>query len=301
MQVVCPKCKSRFNLPAGTMPGARLRCSVCKTVFSLPEEERKPAFERASDLGAGTLPPLEASDVPQSALPQLEEPKQHHPFLWFVVIVLVLGIAGYAAWQMSGDFRMAVTGLKNKIAPASQPTAPVQLPEKNTEMKEPATSVPTQPSANATAPAEAPAAPQPAKTEGTPQVSSEAAPVQSHESASASGALRFEKVRQYFVDNGKVGRILVIEGQVVGKEPFQASSVQVEAMIIGEDRNPLEKKVQKVGVSLSHFQLQVMDKDELESALSAETGEGTKKADCPFMVLFYNPAKTVSEFAVKIK
>ena len=70
MQVVCPKCKSRFNLPSGTKPGARLRCSVCMTVFSLPSEESSD-YARKLSLSSETLPPLGASDVPQSALPQL--------------------------------------------------------------------------------------------------------------------------------------------------------------------------------------------------------------------------------------
>ncbi|WP_300883193.1 zinc-ribbon domain-containing protein, partial [uncultured Desulfovibrio sp.] len=35
MQVKCPQCSSRFNLPeALAKPGAKMRCSVCKTVFS---------------------------------------------------------------------------------------------------------------------------------------------------------------------------------------------------------------------------------------------------------------------------
>ena len=36
MQVTCPGCQSRFKLPEGVQPGARLRCSVCGTIFALP-------------------------------------------------------------------------------------------------------------------------------------------------------------------------------------------------------------------------------------------------------------------------
>ena len=114
MQVVCPKCKSRFNLPSGTKPGARLRCSVCMTVFSLPSEESSD-YARQPSLSSETLPPLGASDVPQSVLPPLDEKKTHHPILWFLVVVLFLGIAGYAAWEISDDFRGAVINLKNKF------------------------------------------------------------------------------------------------------------------------------------------------------------------------------------------
>ncbi|MBR4746318.1 MAG: zinc-ribbon domain-containing protein, partial [Desulfovibrio sp.] len=53
MQVTCPGCQSRFKLPEGVQPGARLRCSVCGTIFALPgdaeaQEQAVPAPEGAS-------------------------------------------------------------------------------------------------------------------------------------------------------------------------------------------------------------------------------------------------------------
>ena len=40
MEVRCPNCSSRFNLPdAVAKPGAKLRCSVCKEIFRLGEPE----------------------------------------------------------------------------------------------------------------------------------------------------------------------------------------------------------------------------------------------------------------------
>ena len=41
MEVKCPHCTSRFNLPDNlAKPGVKLRCSVCKTVFPFaPEPE----------------------------------------------------------------------------------------------------------------------------------------------------------------------------------------------------------------------------------------------------------------------
>ena len=113
-------------------------------------------------------------------------------------------------------------------------------------------------------------------------------------------SLRLEKVRQYFVDNEKVGRILVIEGQVVGQKPFLPSTVHVEAVIIGEDKKPLEKKEQKVGGNLSLLQLQKMDREELRVAQLSELDADVKQQECNFMIIFYNPSKTVSEFSVKI-
>ena len=290
MQVVCPKCKSRFNLPSGTKPGARLRCSVCMTVFSLPSEESSD-YARQPSLSSGTLPPLGASDVPQSALPQLEEKKSHHPFLWFLVVVLVLGIAGYAAWELSGDFRGAVINLKNKFVPAPTPVKSVQQPEGSVSRDESSLNNPGQGMENAATPAETNMS-----ISGDAQV-----PTQEQNSNNIDlHSLRLEKVRQYFVDNEKVGRILVIEGQVVGQKPFLPSTVHVEAVIIGEDKKPLEKKEQKVGGNLSLLQLQKMDKEELENSQYSALDSNVKRQEFHFIVIFYNPVKTVSEFTIKI-
>lgn len=295
MQVVCPKCKSRFNLPSGTKPGARLRCSVCMTVFSLPSEESSD-YARQPSLSSGTLPPLGASDVPQSALPQLEEKKSHHPLLWFLVVVFILGIAGYAAWEISGDFRGAVINLKNKFIPSQDPVKSVQQPEGSASRDEASPVIPSQAMENATKPAETEELQYKAAANEVAQV-----PSQEQESNEVDlHSLRLEKVRQYFVDNEKVGRILVIEGAVVGQKPFLSSSIHVEAVIIGEDKKTLGKKEQKVGVKLSHLQLQKMDKEELETAQLTDLDAGTRRKDFPFMFLFYNTKKTVSEFTVKI-
>lgn len=295
MQVVCPKCKSRFNLPSGTKPGARLRCSVCMTVFSLPSEENSD-YARQPSLSSETLPPLGASDVPQSALPQLEEKKSHHPFLWFLVVVLVLGIAGYAAWELSGDFRGAVINLKNKFVPAPTPVKSVQQPEGSVSRDEASPVIPSQAMKNATKPAEMKEIQHKAATNEVVQV-----PPQEQESNKVDlHSLRLEKVRQYFVNNEKVGRILVIEGQVVGQKPFSSSTAHIEAVIIGEDKKPLEKKDQKVGETLSLLQLQKMDREELRAAQLSEFDAEVKQQEYPFMIIFYNPAKTVSEFSVRI-
>lgn len=295
MQVVCPKCKSRFNLPAGTKPGARLRCSVCMTVFSLPSEESSD-YARQSSLSSETLPPLGASDVPQSALPQLEEKKSHHPLLWFLVVVLVLGIAGYAAWEISGDVRGTVINLKNKFVPAKAPLKPVQQPEGSVSRDEASPVIPGQALENATKPTEAREVQSNMLTSGTAQSST-----QEQDSTQIDlHSLRLEKVRQYFVDNERVGRILVIEGEVVGQKPFLSSTAHVEVVIIGEDKKPLEKKEQKIGGKLTLLQLQKMNKEELETAQFSELNADVRHPEYPFMVLFYNTVKTVSEFTVKI-
>lgn len=52
MIVTCPNCSTRFNLPdEQSKPGAKLRCSVCKNVFALPEEDDLDLGKLKDDLG----------------------------------------------------------------------------------------------------------------------------------------------------------------------------------------------------------------------------------------------------------
>ena len=209
---------------------------------------------------------------------------------------MVLGIAGYAAWEISGDFRGAVINLKNNFIPSQAPVKPVQQPEGSVSKDEASSVLPGQAMENATRPAETKEIQYNMQTSGDVQALSQGQDSNNIDLHS----FRLEKVRQYFVDNEKVGRILVIEGQVVGQKPFLPSTVHVEAVIIGEDKKPLEKKEQKVGGNLSLLQLQKMDREELRVAQLSELDADIKQQECNFMIIFYNPSKTVREFSVKI-
>lgn len=61
MIVVCPNCQTRFNLADDkAVPGVKLRCSVCKHVFVLPEPE--PAGELPVDTLAMPGQPVRPAD-----------------------------------------------------------------------------------------------------------------------------------------------------------------------------------------------------------------------------------------------
>lgn len=83
MEIKCPKCASRFNLPDSlAMPGAKLRCSVCSTVFQLPDKGAAPS---ASLAGAGN----------KSALPEMNSTKKSgRKLLWICLFIIVLAVGG---------------------------------------------------------------------------------------------------------------------------------------------------------------------------------------------------------------
>ncbi|MBO4295798.1 MAG: zinc-ribbon domain-containing protein, partial [Desulfovibrio sp.] len=137
MQVTCPGCQSRFKLPEGVQPGARLRCSVCGTIFALPgdaeaQEQAVPAPEGASaapapqgasqasspaaspdrPAGAASLP--EGPEAPEASgsaeAPESPEGRRSGWAVWLLVLALAAGACLCIAWQVSEDFREAVMG-----------------------------------------------------------------------------------------------------------------------------------------------------------------------------------------------
>ena len=85
MEVKCPQCASRFNLPdAAARPGAKLRCAVCKTVFSLPGQSE-----------AAKAPQAPRKEAAREPLPELGRKRGGRGKLWLaLLILLLLGGAG---------------------------------------------------------------------------------------------------------------------------------------------------------------------------------------------------------------
>lgn len=88
MEISCPNCASRFNLPDKVAkPGAKLRCTVCKNVFQLP--------------GA----PVPEVSVPQeSLLPEMGKKKSRSKlWLYLVLLLICCAAAGAAIWYWLGN------------------------------------------------------------------------------------------------------------------------------------------------------------------------------------------------------
>ena len=87
MEVTCPQCHSRFNLPDGVAkPGARLRCSVCKEVFRLPAPEPPDDYDDA------------LSAVASGPAPKAKGGGKLRKLLLVVLCLLVLGGMGGGGW-----------------------------------------------------------------------------------------------------------------------------------------------------------------------------------------------------------
>lgn len=85
MEVTCPNCSSKFNLPDKlAKPGAKLRCTVCKNVFQLPGKPQ-PKAEKTND-----------------SLPQIAPPKKGKFKLWLILALVAAVIAGGGTWYWMG-------------------------------------------------------------------------------------------------------------------------------------------------------------------------------------------------------
>lgn len=112
MEVKCPHCDSRFNLPDNVVkPGARLRCSVCHSVFALPSPSAAaaPAAPRRPEPTMATAP---------FSLDEEEPPRKRNLLpLLLVLLVLLLAAGGAACWWFF------LRGPDESAAPAAVATA----------------------------------------------------------------------------------------------------------------------------------------------------------------------------------
>ncbi|NCC24655.1 MAG: DUF3426 domain-containing protein [Deltaproteobacteria bacterium] len=118
--------------------------------------------------------------------------------------------------------------------------------------------------------------------------------------------ISLENVRQYTVNNEKIGRLFVIEGKAVNRFPTTKELIKVRADLLDSGGNRVVTREFYCGNTVSLFQLQVYNAEELEAALSAKVGILTNNTnvapggDTPFMVVVPNPPDTVKEFEVTV-
>ncbi|MCR5814131.1 MAG: zinc-ribbon domain-containing protein [Desulfovibrio sp.] len=232
MEVKCPKCSSRFNLPDNlAKDGVSLRCSICRHVFVLELSGKK-------DQKTQKLTTPDLKDNSKLVLP--EKKKSRKKFILLSVVLFLLCLGGALAWQFFF----------------------------NGESEEPK--------------------------------------LNDQELARKVKLLTMRNVRQYIVDNEKVGKVFVIEGKVVNEFPEPKELIAVEGAIYGSDKRVIATKKQRCGTQLSLFQLQVLSEKEMEAFLNNKIEILTNNinlkqgAEVPFMVLFYSPPDNVAEFGVRI-
>lgn len=232
MEIQCPHCNSRFNLPDKLgKPGAKLRCSVCKNVFALPNPDAKAA--------AGAPAPAKKAPA-RPAAPQKE--KKRSSLLLWVGLLIFLGLLGGSGYWYYIQF------------PAKHKDSQLSFAELEQRVS----------------------------------------------------LLTMRNVRQFIVQNERIGKVCVIVGDIRNEFPQPKALIRVEAALYDANRNPLAVKQQLAGAQLSQFQIQVLGEKELESYLQGSTDIYIRNSnvppggEVPFMVLFYAPSDKLAEFGVRI-
>lgn len=113
-------------------------------------------------------------------------------------------------------------------------------------------------------------------------------------------------VRQYFVDNSKIGPLCVIEGKAINRYPEAKELIRLEVNVFNAKGKSIGQKVFLAGNSVTLFQLQVLTQAELEGVLNGKVGVIAHNthvqpgASVPFMVVFYVSREVVQEYSVRV-
>lgn len=132
------------------------------------------------------------------------------------------------------------------------------------------------------------------------------APSAAESAAEAVKNIALENVRQYYVNNEKIGQLFVIEGKAVNNFENPREMIKIQASLFDETGVSLKSRDILAGNTVSLFQLQVLSLEELESALTSQVGVLTNNTNlrpgqgAPFMIVFASPPDAVKEFGLRV-
>lgn len=118
--------------------------------------------------------------------------------------------------------------------------------------------------------------------------------------------LSLDAIRYFFVDNKEIGRILVIQGEVINISQTNKDYIVVEAVLQNEHKHEVAKKFQYCGVPLTLFQLQNLSEKDLEDTLTNRLTILTNNTNIPpggrvpFVTVFTTPPDSMRHFEVRV-
>ena len=118
--------------------------------------------------------------------------------------------------------------------------------------------------------------------------------------------ISLDEVRQFVVDNAKIGRIAVIQGSAVNVSQTPKEYVAVEARLMDDNKRVLAQVRQLCGVPLTLFQLQYLSEAELKETLNNRIAILTNNTNIPpqgrvsFAIVFTKVPDTMKTFEVRV-
>ena len=118
--------------------------------------------------------------------------------------------------------------------------------------------------------------------------------------------ISLDEVRQFVVDNAKIGRIAVIQGSAVNVSQTPKEYVAVEARLMDDNKRVLAQVRQLCGVPLTLFQLQYLSEAELKETLNNRIAILTNNTNIPpqgrvsFAIVFTKVPDNMKTFEVRV-
>ncbi len=297
MDIVCPECGTKFRIPDDKFKeNARFRCSICKNVFSLSVVPHPGNAAYSAPMGNeepdSLSPGLSLGGSPrdvhasEDGMPAFDDslslhdhprdPSRDAPLviqegkrahgMRWLFILLLLGLAFWGA-----HWALIDTNYLDGIKPWLYGNAPEQLFEWLPQLK------------------------QDKMKQGAPAKQN-----------SAMEKLELRDVRQYIVENKKLGRVLVIEGKVKNNSLDPCDMIQLEADLCDNEGRPLASKRQVAGAFISQMQLERLEKAELDELLNSKVSIISNNFnvrfgdEAPFTVLFADFPVEATDYRVRI-
>lgn len=126
------------------------------------------------------------------------------------------------------------------------------------------------------------------------------------EQARIDSIIFLDEIRQFVVDNVRIGKVMLIQGVAVNKSDSNKDYVRIRARLLDDNRQVLSETEQYCGVPLTLFQVQNLSEGELKEALTNRVAIMTNNTNIPpggktdFVVVFPNPPETVRRFEVRV-
>ena len=293
MNVTCPQCGTVYRLPdEKAKPGARLRCSVCRHVFALPEAPVEEPLSLGGDPEPSSASSLEMNGLEDSGVRSAasQEAGEHNDAPYGFTLageesrssseaeVQDHSVQGESL-DMPEEKPSRFKGMFGMLFLAALVGGGIWAWQ-NTNYLDDVKAMFTQ-QASVSEPAAAKVDP-------------------------AIEKLELLDVAQYHVKNSKIGGLVVIEGKVRNNFTSPRELISLEAELYNAEGKVLASRRQIAGISLSSFQLEVLDKTELENTLNRKLDIITSNinvmpgAEVPFTVVFSDIPAGASDYKVRI-
>jgi hypothetical protein len=119
------------------------------------------------------------------------------------------------------------------------------------------------------------------------------------------GRITVRSVEARFIQNKKIGEILVISGEAVNEFGKPRAAIQIKGIVFGANGEEVSSKTAFGGNPLSKEQLSTLTMDKIEAAMANQFGDSLANMEVapgdaiPFMIVMQKPAPGATDYGVE--